>query len=103
MVIHVLHSSPTSIGTVKSDALRLHCATDTSPKLRTKLNSVTLEESCLKEIDHVDTNAKLSHHCVWLYILEDNDSVIKIIIKGRSSTMRHVSRTHTQCSSELTV
>ena len=29
-----------------------------------------------------------------LYIFEDNEAVIKIIIKGRSPTMRHVSRTH---------
>ena len=92
LVIHVLHSSPTPIGTVKSDALRLQCATH--PKIRTKLNSFTLEESCLKEIDHVDTNAKLSHHSTLLYIFEDNEAVIKMIIKDRSSAMRHVSRTH---------
>ena len=29
-----------------------------------------------------------------LYIFEDNEAVIKMIIKGRSPTMRHVSRTH---------
>ena len=29
-----------------------------------------------------------------MYIFEDNEAVIKIIIKGRSPTMRHVSRTH---------
>ena len=29
-----------------------------------------------------------------LYICEDNEAVIKMIIKGRSPTMRHVSRTH---------
>ena len=29
-----------------------------------------------------------------LYIVEDNEAVIKIIIEGRSPTMRHVSRTH---------
>ena len=28
------------------------------------------------------------------YIFEDNEAVIKIIFKGRSPTMRHVSRTH---------
>ena len=28
-----------------------------------------------------------------LYVFEDNEAVIKIIIKGRSPTMRHVSRT----------
>ena len=29
-----------------------------------------------------------------MYVLEDNKAVIKMIIKGRSPTMRHVSRTH---------
>ena len=29
-----------------------------------------------------------------LYVFEDNDAVIKMILKGRSPTMRHVSRTH---------
>ena len=29
-----------------------------------------------------------------LYILEDNEAVIKMIIKGRSQAVRHVSRTH---------
>ena len=29
-----------------------------------------------------------------LYIFEDNEAVIKMIIKGRSPTMRHVCRTH---------
>ena len=29
-----------------------------------------------------------------LYVFEDNEAVIEMIIKGRSPTMRHVSRTH---------
>ena len=29
-----------------------------------------------------------------LYVFEDNEAVTKMIIKGRSPTMRHVSRTH---------
>ena len=29
-----------------------------------------------------------------LYVFEDNEAVIKMIIKGRSPTMRHISRTH---------
>ena len=29
-----------------------------------------------------------------LYIFEDNEAMIKMIINGRSPTMRHVSRTH---------
>ena len=29
-----------------------------------------------------------------LYVFEDNEAVIKMIIKGRSPTMRHVSRSY---------
>ena len=35
-----------------------------------------------------------SHNESHLYIFEDNEGVIKMTIKGRSPTMRHVSRTH---------
>ena len=35
-----------------------------------------------------------SHQEALLYVFEDNAAVIKMIIKGRSPTMRHVSRTH---------
>ena len=31
---------------------------------------------------------------VSVYIFEDNEAVIKMTIKGRSPTMRHVSRKH---------
>ena len=37
------------------------------------------------------------HHSdssAMLYVFEDNEAVIKMIFKGRSPTMRHVSRTH---------
>ena len=35
-----------------------------------------------------------SHQEALLYVFVDNEAVIKMIIKGRSPTMRHVSRTH---------
>ena len=42
----------------------------------------------------VSSNANSSRQEALLYIFEDNEAVIKIIIKGTSPTMRHVSRTH---------
>ena len=42
----------------------------------------------------VPSNVKSSHQEALLYVFEDNEAVIKMIIKGRSPTMRHVSRTH---------
>ena len=35
-----------------------------------------------------------SHQEYLLYVFEDNEAVIKMIMKGRSHTMRHVSRIH---------
>ena len=40
------------------------------------------------------TNAHSSQGGSQLYIFENNEALIKIIIKGRSPTIRHVSRTH---------
>ena len=48
----------------------------------------------LNNIDCVPSNVQFSHHEALLYVFEDNEAVIKMIIKGRSPTMRHVSRTH---------
>ena len=48
----------------------------------------------LKNIDCVPSNVQFSHQEALLYVFEDNEAVIKMIIKGRSPTMRHVSKTH---------
>ena len=48
----------------------------------------------LNNVDFVPSNVQFSHQEAFLYVFEDNEAVIKMIIKGRSPTMRHVSRTH---------
>ena len=48
----------------------------------------------LNNIDCVPSNVLSSHQEALLYVFEDNEAVIQMIIKGRSPTMRHVSRTH---------
>ena len=48
----------------------------------------------LNNVDFVSSNANSSGQEALLYIFEDKEAVIKIIIKGRSPTMRHASRTH---------
>ena len=48
----------------------------------------------MKDIDSVPSNVQSSRQEDLLYVFEDNEAVIKIIIKGRTLTMRHVSRTH---------
>ena len=48
----------------------------------------------MKDIDSVPSNDQSARQEALLYVFEDNEAVIKMIMKGRSPTMRHVSRTH---------
>ena len=48
----------------------------------------------MRDIDVVPSNVQSARQEALLYVFEDNEAVIKMIIKGRSLTMRHVSRTH---------
>ena len=45
----------------------------------------------LDNVDFIPSNVQSSHQEALLYVFED---VIKMIIQGRSPTVRHVSRTH---------
>ena len=47
----------------------------------------------MKDIDAVPSNVQSARQEALLYVFEDNEAVIKMIMKGRSPTMRHVSRT----------
>ena len=48
----------------------------------------------MKDIVSVPSNVQSARQEALLYVFEDNEAVIKMIMKGRSPTMRHVSRTH---------
>ena len=48
----------------------------------------------LDNVEFIPSNVQSSHQEASLCVFEDNEAVIKMIIKGRSPTMRHVSRTH---------
>ena len=48
----------------------------------------------LFHFDNVPSNVRFSQSIAMLIVFEDNEAVIKMIIKGRSPTTRHVSRTH---------
>ena len=48
----------------------------------------------MKDIDAVPSNVQSARQEALLYVFEDNEAVIKMIMKGRSPTVRHVSRTH---------
>ena len=48
----------------------------------------------MQNIESVPSNVQSASREALLYVFEDNEAVIKMIMKGRSPTMRHVSRTH---------
>ena len=48
----------------------------------------------MQDLDSVPSNVQSASQEALLCVFEDNEAVIKMIIKGRSPTMRHVSRTH---------
>ena len=48
----------------------------------------------LDNVDFIPSNVNSSRQEALLYVFEDNEAVIKMIIKRRSPKMRHVSRTH---------
>ena len=48
----------------------------------------------MENIDSVPSNVQFSHPEAVLYVFDDNEAVIKMLSKGRSPTMRYVSKTH---------
>ena len=57
-------------------------------------NVISLKRDVMENIDCVPSNVQSSRQEALFYVFEDNEAVIKMIIKGRSPTVRHVSRTH---------
>ena len=72
------------------------CTPETSVEIQStpKIKRVLDQNVDLSNMDQVPSNPHLSEKELQLYIFEDNEAVIKMIIKSRSPTMRHVSRTH---------
>ena len=89
MVIEVLRSSKSSKPPTNPAAG--NCSRNHTSKPKHKGNR---DVDQLSHVDYVTTNAYSSRQEALLYVFEDNEAVIKMIIKGRSPTMRHVSRTH---------
>ena len=54
-------------------------------------------------VDFIASNVNSSRQEALLYIFEDNEAVIKMIIKGRSLTIRHVSRLFDRINLDLKI
>ena len=52
----------------------------------------------MKDIDVVPSNVQSARQEALLYVFEDNEAVIKMIIKGRSPTMRTRLQNPQSCS-----
>ena len=83
LIVTVLHGNTNQSKQVRGDPYK----SPTRKKFHGKIDDVN-------NVDLVSSTTKSSHKEAVLYIFEDNDAVIKMIIKGRSPTMRHVFRTH---------
>ena len=60
---------------------------------RTANNGNTIH-SFLANVDYVPPSLPMAQGLTKLILMEDNDAVIKMTIKGRSPNMRHVARVH---------
>ena len=92
MVLEVLRSTNNTVqpnhNSIQETGATLHSKTKTeNVKRRQKVEQ-------LNDVDYVHQNTHSSEGESQLYIFEDNEAVIKMIIKGRSPTMRDMSRTH---------
>ena len=58
-------------------------------------NKSQIKIDAMQDIDSVSSSVQSARQEALLYVFEDNETVIKMIMKSRSPTMRHVSRTHT--------
>ena len=61
---------------------------------RKKTKSLMSDKRLTDTVDHVLPNLHISSQRTSMFVSEDNDVVIKMIIKGPSPSMRHIPRTH---------
>ena len=94
LVMEVFHSSPNQINKIKDvrePRGNLSATPQSNPR---KPISTTNTNPDLTNSDHVPSSGTHSGCNAILYVFEDNEAVIKMIIKGWNPTMRDVSRTH---------
>ena len=91
LVIEVFHSSPDQTNKTKDVREPRRSLSATPQSNMRKPIPTTNTKPDLTNIDHVPSSGIHSGSNAMLYVFEDNEAVIKMIIKGRSPTMRHVS------------
>ena len=94
LVIEVFHSSPNQTNKTKDVREPRRNLSATPQSNMRKQIPTTNTNPDLTNIDHVPSSGTHSGSNAMLYVFEDHEAVIKMMIKDRSPTMRHVSRTH---------
>ena len=93
-VTEICHSSPNKTNKIKYiREPRRKLSANVQPNMRKQIPTKHTNLD-LTNIDHFPSNGTYSGPSAMLCLFEDDEAVIKMIIKGRSPTMRHVSRTH---------
>ena len=87
-VIEVLRSTNNNVQPKHTSHQETEAVLDSKTKTQHVKRRQKVEQ--LSEDDYVLTSTHSSQDESQLYIFEDNEAVIKVIIKGRSPTMRHV-------------
>ena len=94
LIVAVLHGNTNQNRTEQGDLLKNKREVCSPPHT---LHKRKQSEGVINDVDNVDfnhSNVTSSRQEALFYVFEDKEAVIKMIIKGRSPTMRHVSRTH---------
>ena len=91
-VIDVFHSSPNPTKPKHVTKPRRNLSATIQPNLRKQISTKHTDLD-LTNIDHVPSKRNAFWSQCFVYVFEDNESVMTIILKCRSPTMRHVSRT----------
>ena len=97
LVIEVSHSPPNLINKSKGQESQVNLSHNTTLHMKNQ-NPTKHVNLDLNNVDHVSSDGGSFRFGATLYVFEDNKAVIKMIIKGRSPTMRHVSRNPQRCS-----
>ena len=84
---------PKPIDKLNGPELQENLLRNTTPHMKNQ-NPTKHNNLDLNDIDQFSSNVGLFQFGAMLYVFEDNEAAIKMIIKGRSPTMRHLSRTH---------
>ena len=93
LIVTVLHGNTHQSNQVRGDLCPDQREVRSTPHTIQKRKQSHRMINDLDNVDFIPSNVNSSHQEALLYVFEDNEAVIKMIIKGRSRTMRHVSRT----------